>query len=632
MNFIKWVLAFAVLGSIAVASPPTGPNQFTNAQNAYFTAKNRLRNPGWENGKVSWTASGGTYITTVTSGQVAEGTMSASWDSSAAAQTLTSDPVVIVSGDGLSGQNGVVSAVFKCATGTCTHTLQAFDVTTSTILNSVTITSSTTSFVRATANFIFPSASASGVVARIVSVASDEPVIYVDSAFLGLAEGYNIGSVSQAQLYGTITVTGCSSPWSTSSTSLTDFSAETSCSYAATGNASAPATMIPAIKFSSLPPGEYTLQAEGIFDQSTSAKNAYFQFWDGTNTARELSTVYGASAPISVPGIHQSISYSTPQSNVTLSIRAKTDSGGSSVIDGNTADPLVIKVYKFPAQSEIAIRAGASPSYWIGYHGSDCSWSRTNTVLGDPATDASCTLNELKNVNMGSVTGSNSLPSITFTPNRTRDYRITAKATVGAGTSTSQIAISLTDGSTVYDTASYRAAQVNDSQNVTLVGYVPATAGTPITIKIQTAASSGTVIIDQEISTNNRVVQWTIEALDTLNGAPLLVGSVTSNSAGAERIERLAVAPECTTGTCAQASNSSNWATVTWNTTGNYTLDYTGTFSSAPTCTCNAFRSAARMVCYGASLPGATTWVFATGQVTNVDQNSGFTIICMGPR
>jgi hypothetical protein len=65
---------------------------------------------------------------------------------------------------------------------------------------------------------------------RLVSVASNEPEVTIDDCYLGLAEGFNVGEVSQAELVGTLTyavTTNCS--WSTTSGSYANFSADTDC-------------------------------------------------------------------------------------------------------------------------------------------------------------------------------------------------------------------------------------------------------------------------------------------------------------------------------------------------------------------------------------------------------------------
>ena len=167
---------------------------------------NKLKDPGFEASTTSaWTASGGaTTTTTTTAANLGSGAKSYDWDSNSASQTLTSTSVSVTSGDGLSGQNGAASCRFKAASGTATHTIQAYDGTN--ILGSSTITSSTSGYVRTSVNFPFP---ASGSVSlRVVSVASNEPEIFIDDCYLGLAEGFNTTMVTQVGPWTSCTMTG----------------------------------------------------------------------------------------------------------------------------------------------------------------------------------------------------------------------------------------------------------------------------------------------------------------------------------------------------------------------------------------------------------------------------------------
>lgn len=190
--------------------------------------------------------------------------------------------------------------------------------------------------------------------------------VIVDDAFVGTSAPFQ--DVSGARLMGSIVISGCAAGWTTTSTSFVDFSATTGCTYSLTGGASSPATMIPAIKFASLPAGDYRIEYEGLFGSAGSSNSAAFQFWDGVNTVRETSWSNGASNGTTMsPGISQSITYSTAQSNITFSLRAKV--GGASTTAytyGQTTFPSTIKVWYFPPASKIYSQA--SQDYdWTAY-------------------------------------------------------------------------------------------------------------------------------------------------------------------------------------------------------------------------------------------------------------------------
>lgn len=190
--------------------------------------------------------------------------------------------------------------------------------------------------------------------------------VKIDDAFVGTSAPFQ--NVSGAKLVGTITITGCIGPWSVGSTSIASFGFQSSCVYTTTGAALAPSTQIPAIKFASLPAGDYRLEYEGLWGTiSSAAITGTLQFWDGVNTARETSSALsgGGASTITVPGISQSINYSSTQSNVTLEIRGKSSASTLSVY-GTTAQPGVIKVWYFPPESKIYSQASLDYD-WTSY-------------------------------------------------------------------------------------------------------------------------------------------------------------------------------------------------------------------------------------------------------------------------
>jgi hypothetical protein len=150
------------------------------------------------------------------------------------------------------------------------------------------------------------------------------------------------------QLMGTVVIAGCASTFQLSSTVYADFGVQTGCTYTTSGQAQAPSTLIPAIKFANLPAGDYRIEYEGGVQQQASGVYSFFQFSDGTNTAREASSIYSGAVNAIVPGISQTISYLTSQSNVQISLKAKSASGAVN-ISGTTSNPGVIKVWYTPS-------------------------------------------------------------------------------------------------------------------------------------------------------------------------------------------------------------------------------------------------------------------------------------------
>jgi hypothetical protein len=114
--------------------------------------------------------------------------------------------------------------------------------------------------------------------------------------------------------------------------------------------------------------------------------------------------------------------------------------------------------------------------------------------------------------------------------------------------------------------------------------------------------------------------------------APLLVGSVTSNTSGMERIER---ARFSNSGTCAATSQSGSWlGTPTDPGTGQCgVVIASGIFSSTPSCVCSAEDAGGSV--FGCVVnPSSATLVTVTTEntTTGAATDRQFHIICMGPR
>ncbi|MFM6929054.1 MAG: hypothetical protein ACKOX6_11360 [Bdellovibrio sp.] len=174
----------------------------------------------------------------------------------------------------------------------------------------------------------------------------------------------NVGSAAQAKLLGKIRMSGCVD-WARSNTAFGSQTATTGCSYTTEGSASQPATQIPAIKLSNVPPGTIQVFARGHFGKTVTSTNAgvAFRFNDGTNTFGEQIAIDAASASGQVVGVGQisgSYTYTAPQSNITIDIQSKvsiTTSGSAATISGQDSNNfgggsingLEIEVFWFPS-------------------------------------------------------------------------------------------------------------------------------------------------------------------------------------------------------------------------------------------------------------------------------------------
>ena len=472
---------------------------------------------------------------------------------------------------------------------------------------------------------------------RLANATSNTGASTINIANVYYGRATNIGTTAQAKLIGTVTVTGCATPWSTTSTTYASFATVASCSYAVTGEALAPTTNIPAIRFASLPPGEYKVEYEGaLYTIATAGRqDADFQIFDGTNQDRETSAISGTSVGDFKPNFMASYSYTAPKNNITLEVRAKTSNSQTTQIYGTTSRPGVIRVYYFPSASQQVYNQSLTPIYWSGAHANTCSWTGNSATFADFVADATCTLTERLNKNIGTVNTSGAvLPAITFTPPRLGAYKITVTGSAYHPNSTANYMFRMFDGTNELASAAGvdgDAAPAAGGGSFTLTGIYNATSLNAATIKLQAATSISGLVVQNTLG-QGVALDWTILSLDQQFPAPILVGSVTSNSSVAERMERLYAT---NSGVPAISDQSGSWVTsLTDNGTGDTSINYSlGTFSSAPVCTCSAVDTV------GGAFQGCTIYSTTTTETrvrtyndagTLVDKN--FMVLCMGPR
>lgn len=342
--------------------------------------------------------------------------------------------------------------------------------------------------------------------------------------------------------------------------------------------------------------------------------------------------------PTVVPGailIEPSVAYVTFGSGSSGS-NSFTKLNGSAVAANNE---LVGFFASIPLQGQgvtTVLNTNISGSYYSGYHDSTCSFARTNVAFGAFTADASCALVQRQASGIAAAATGSVLPSLALTLPATGTYYICAYPnSYAAGNG----ALRMTDGTTVI-------AESNDQSTTrtekALCGSYVASSLTP-TITIEGKSSSGAITIDT--TSTSSAIEWSIFPITNNMPAPVLVGSVTSNSTGALRFEYLQfgggasgglATSSCTSTPCTIAAQSGSWiSSVARGSTGQYTATVAaGIFSSVPYCVGNA------------GLFGVATAGFADVSATNATtirvnaySNAGttftdnvITLFCMGPR
>lgn len=586
---------------------------------------NILKNPGAEGGITNWTASAGTFTATTTTGEILADKKSFSWDSSSAGQTIISDAVAIPIG--LRGRNAVMSCLFAVQSGTATATMSVYDGSTS--YNTITITSSATP-TRSTINFI---AASSGTVAiRLASVAADEPKVLFDSCFIGPADTYNISQVNQSNFVASGYIAGTAScVWSRTNTAIGAMTTTAACPGPTVELNQGPGTLtttdsdLPRFTVTNLPPGSYEVSIRGQMQQSASVYSA-FAISDGTTTSGLMSSYTQTSA-------NNVIGYFvyTGVGDRSFELYCSSASGTCGADNTSTAGRLQFSIKRFPSSSELAFRPDILPSYWSGYHANNCEWATTSTSYVDPTADASCTFTEAVNSNFGTVTSSGSTqPNINWTPKVTGSYYVCATLNKYTVASANYGWIKLTDGTT--DIAEHGA--YGDLSSMQLCGFYNVTSLSAKSLKLQmkTVGSSTTAITGNAVG---RAIDWNIFYITQGIQTPSLVGSITSGSTGANKLEW----GNFTCGNTGSAVNSqstsglftiANGAGV-----GECTITINGSpFSSSPSCTCSSYSGATRTCSFNAD-PTTTTLLIRltnTGASagTGASENGNIGINCIG--
>jgi hypothetical protein len=595
----------------------------TDADKTQIFNKNYLTNGGFEAGKTKWTPND-TADFTVTASTPLIGLQHGVWDADASTDTLVSPALTIKPGD--YGRNGVVSCLFVTASGTSTHEIQAYDG--SNVLSEATITSST-SPTRASANFTFPS---SGTVQLRVYANADEPSLKIDDCYLGPAEGYNVGAVSQASFIGSAYfATTASCDWSRTNTALGAFTSDADCPAPTVEFNPGPGTVqatdadLPQVTVNNLPPGNYQIITNNYVAQSAGA-TAALAISDGTTTSGTVTQNQDAATAAQMTVV-ASFQYTTA-GNRTFAIHGASSSGSLTLGNGASLRRTNFAIYRYPLTSEMSYTPDKVANSWSGYHDNDCSWSRTNTAFGDPAADATCTFTELTNVSFGTVasylSGSDKLPGIVFTPSRAGRYFVCASGRVANGTTSGNSA--LLDASTVISAVS----GVSSGGSVhTMCGVVNAASTASKTISIQLASASAATSLGSGSPT--RSVNWSIFQIDQSLPAPLLVNSVVTPYSGVMRIVSAQISS-----TGVVSNETGDWINGSASISGTsiFTLVWnSGIFSGTPNCQATPAQKSAVNATIGertAATSSGGAWV-----TSNISGNAltvyDWVLFCMGP-
>lgn len=344
-----------------------------------------------------------------------------------------------------------------------------------------------------------------------------------------------ITAVNQPVDFGSAKWTGTTScSWTRTTTdSLADFSADSDCTLPAgsnlTGNATAPATKIPATTLINMGSGTYELYATGLFVQDQS-RACTWGFSDGTTFVSSGVTQSPAAAGVTGGmSLLGRFNYAVAPSTKTFSIQG-TGNGISSVCTlNNTRTPyedLRIVVKYYPDASSNVINPNITPGSWSGYHTASAPWSTTSTAApADVSNATGIALTQTSARNITCVTASGSLPAITCNLPRTGRYGVTAVVSGYGTVANNAMRVQLADGSNnIIVRPKTNNSAANTSQTTAVLdGIYDATATGNSTFKVQLSngGTGGTVQIAPGASGDSSI-EWKVIELDAAMPSPIL--------------------------------------------------------------------------------------------------------------
>jgi len=421
---MKLLSILLIFTSLILASPlPDADRQLYQ----FLNMKDNT-NGGCENGTSKWTNSGGTFTTTSTAANVADGKRACSFDASNTSQYFETSQFTLpaymrekhcLARVWLKGfdANYAINIIDEDNDVLATYTLTAY-----------------TSYQMVDINFV-PDSDGTTVRFQIISSA-DGAIGYLDDLYIGLAT--NLTQVSQAYNFAGAKFTGkASCEWTSTAGSFTDFATDADCSTVAlSGSATGTGTGYqPAVTTGAGKSGDYYVFATGAFQVVSSSDTCYFTISDGT-TKSGKATLTSISYE-SVPTLIGKFSYTSSFAAKTFIIQAyRSGSTNNCRIDNQqTVQNFEINVLYVPSGSELAVTNETMTQIGRASHDVICgSWLNTNATYDLPTGDATCnfSFDTTRSTNWPTITsvadGTGNQPGIKFTPTRLGTIFICAQA------------------------------------------------------------------------------------------------------------------------------------------------------------------------------------------------------------
>lgn len=651
-----------LIGFLLILLTLSAAAQTTQSQRNSLPRVNLIENWSFESGKNGYSTTG-TFTVTTSSPMFdgAHATFTAGGSNQYLKTKLLTIPV------GLRGNNCMARLYYK--DGASGYIVNVTDG--STTIATKTITDVPTYAKPLTINFICPTSGSLVLELRGSSLAA----INTDNWYVGQPD--NISEVAQSELVGTIKWQASNCTWTQSTLAYTNFPTDSDCTLPSgsdlTGLALAPATQIPGIRFASLSPGKYKIIAIGTFLKSTTnAGSVYWRFTDGTNNTKDQRSGLSASSDLIVPMIEGVIEYTTAQSNITIQVQGQPNSASAPAQIVAQGESFQIQVYRYPTTTELAYRPDQVA--WKV----DANIGGANPSLGTSAVTSytsieSNSLDLVNNSGAGNLTAqipcaSGTAPSGTTCSAAAESVGVSFSLPVAGDVlacasfnhvvsldsvgDSIQGAFQLVETSTTSTTVvqegrsrlqSYKyngSAAVDEAAFPFRVcgTFTFSSAGTKVIRLMYEQAVSGTPLnsninADRSSSVGQRDIHFEVYPLNYYTPAPVLVGSVTSNTSGQERHESARI--HCSNSASAINAQSGSWISSVSNgsAAGQCTVNITsGMFTDLPRCSTTPVTGGDwdQSGCFVRSV--TTSAINIRCGVAATATNLTLNILCSGPR
>lgn len=578
---MKYLISLALLFSVKVLAQTSVMPVYDQG---IYPSKNYVKNPSCSKNVANITASGGSLAKNTST--PLDKSSDCAIDASSSGQTYTF--AVNTMDNSLKGSNCQANFIY---TGDASLYKAYVNI------NSVKVTTdlqllNSGSGVSKPVKIFFPCGDLSTATTVVIeSTSASAAAINVAKVYAG--EAYDLSNQpAPAEFVGSLKYAGATNcEWSVTSGTFSGFSADTDCNAASvTGSVTAPGTKIPAFVLANVKPGTYRFVATGSFYRVGTGGSCFWRFNDGTTGTSAQGQFNSGGISGFANSIEGFITYTAPQSNVTVNVQVFHDATQAcDIYNQNTSQDLSFNVYYYPSSSQQAIRQDC-----VGT--ADCE----NIFYAYVPTGGTVSKENVDWIN-GNCSGTNQ-----------------KTCTFNTGLFSAAPSCLCTVGESSGGTNSCRIDSISTTQILF----------TTTNDSVAEGDKNATISCSRQLS--DRKPQ---------TNAPILVGGISSASTVAERIERIryyttSYGTVCSSSPCTVSSSNSG-ITVTRTSAGLYTINFpSGTFSAPPTCTFFASNNANVMtvINLGYAVPTSTAYIFNSYIPAGGTADTYGDILCMGPR